>query len=138
MTTNTAHLRSDEILRLIDNDTTPLERSQFDSHLIVCARCSDEAATMRDDGLLFTSTLRTAAWEEELPAKVVSFAEVVAARDARAAAGIVPLRRSWSGVPVWTRAAAVLVIVAGPVAAVPAWREWLVQQLTGGSAVEQP
>ena len=138
MTTNTAHLRADEMLRLIDNDTTPLERSQFDSHLLVCARCSDEAATMRDDGVLFTSTLRTAAWEEQLPAKVASFAEIVAARNARAAAGIVPLRRRLGGVPGWARAAAVLLIVAGPVAAVPAWREWLVQQLTGGSAVEQP
>src|SRR5688572_14494399 len=121
MTTTTAHLRADELLRLIDNDTTPLERSQFDSHLLVCERCSDEAATMREDGLLFASTLRTAAWEDALPATRPDFAEIIAARDARAAAGIVPLRRSWAAaIPTWARAAAVLLIVAGPVAAVPA------------------
>jgi hypothetical protein len=136
MTTATAHLRADELLRLIDNDTTPLERSQFDSHLLACARCSEEAATMREDASLFAATVRTAAWEDELPAARVSFAEIVAARDARAAAGVVPLRRGWAGVPAWARAAAVLLIVAGPVAAVPAWREWLVQKLTGGAGVQ--
>jgi hypothetical protein len=132
MTANTAHLRADELLRLIDNDATPLERSQFSSHLIACTRCSDEASALRDDSSVFATSLRAAAWENELPPRP-SFATIVAARDQRAAAGVVPLRRPWGGVPAWARAAAVLLVVAGPVAAVPAWREWLVQTLTGNA-----
>lgn len=134
MTTSTAHLRADELLRFIDNDATPLERSQFSSHLLACTRCADEAGAVREDAALFAATLRAAAWEDELPARP-SFAAIVAARQARASAGVVPLRRAWRGVPAWARAAAVLLVVAGPVAAVPAWRDWLVQTLTGGADV---
>jgi anti-sigma factor RsiW len=136
MTTIAAHLRADELLRLIDDDTSPLERSQFNSHLLACARCSEEAATLRDDAALFSTTLRTAAFEHELPGRP-PFATIIAARDARTAAGVMPLRRRWSSVPGWARAAAVLLIVAGPVAAVPAWRDWIVDALTGRGSVDQ-
>ena len=126
MTANAAaHLRADELLRLIDRAADTAERTRWERHLGVCTRCAGEAALLRDDALLLRTSLLNANYEAALRPRP-DFATIRAAH-ARRSHRRIPL--AWSATPAWLRAAAVLLVVAAPVAAVPSLRAWLLQNI---------
>jgi hypothetical protein len=115
MTTGPApHLGDDELLRLIDEDGDALWRGEKEAHLTHCALCSTELAALRADQQLVRECIDAAAFEADLAPR-------------RAAS----TRFTRTG---WLRAAAVLLMIAAPVAALPGLRAWIADAVTGGEA----
>jgi hypothetical protein len=119
-----AHLGDAEIMRLLDGDD-PDEAARSELHALSCGHCADQVAALRKDAATVRAWLDRAAFEEEvlrgphLPAPAQTPSR---GRRARAAAP-------------WLRAAAVLLLLAAPVAAVPALRQLLadtIADLRGG------
>lgn len=127
-TASLAHLGDAEIMRLLDGDD-PAEAARSELHVLSCGHCSDQLAALRRDAVTVRAWLDRAAFEEEvlrvpplpLPARPVSRS-----------------RRAHPAAP-WLRAAAVLLLLAAPVAAVPALRQLLadtIADLRGGDRAD--
>jgi anti-sigma factor RsiW len=145
----TPHLRDSDLVRLIDGEPAPAERPRWDSHLASCARCRGQVERLRSDAEVVRAWIGRAAFEAALPqraflppdpALAANAAGTPAATPAaprpvppRAAAAERTLdgharrraRSAWQVAPPWLRAAAVLVLVAAPVAAIPGLRGWV-------------
>ncbi|MEX0907650.1 MAG: hypothetical protein WD054_04915 [Gemmatimonadota bacterium] len=89
------------------------------AHTSGCAQCADRVEQLRDDAELVRLWLGAAAFDEAdtpVPQSALAFP------------------RPPARVPGWMRAAAVLLLVAGPVAALPQLRQWLIEAATGTPA----
>lgn len=166
MTMDERHLTDAELMRILDDEAPP-DTGDRSGHLQACDRCADALEQLRSESRLITLWLERAAFEEA-PAggagagaadrgvaagvdRATSPAEAGADSAARGRpagpAGRTPSRRvgarssSWLRSP-WLKAAAVLVLVAGPLAAFPGVRAWVVEQVSGpgdpGTAVTAP
>jgi hypothetical protein len=136
-----AHLADDELLRFIDGEDDPLQPA-WAEHVSSCARCSREVQLLRGNAGVVREWLDRAAFEHSLPPRLpVRAADGTSRRDSTAARrdstaarrdSTAPQRdstaprRGRQSVAPWLRAAAVLVLLASPVAAIPALRQWLV------------
>lgn len=112
-----AHLDDAEIIRLLDGDD-PTGSARSASHVRSCSHCADQLAALRADAATVRAWLDRAAFEEA----VLHAPRVVS--EPRAPRPLRP-RRTGAASP-WLRAAAVLLLLAAPVAAVPALRQLLV------------
>jgi hypothetical protein len=122
-----AHLADDELLRFIDGEDDPLQPA-WAEHVSSCARCSREVQLLRGNAGVVREWLDRAAFEHSLPPRQpVRAADRTSRRDSTAPQrdSTAP-RRGRQSVAPWLRAAAVLVLLASPVAAIPALRQWLV------------
>jgi hypothetical protein len=125
-----AHLADDELLRFIDGEDDPLQ-PDWAEHVSSCARCSQEVQLLRGSAGVVREWLDRAAFEDALPPRLHVGAAHSARRDSTAARRDAPApRRARQSVAPWLRAAAVLVLLASPVAAIPALRQWLVGAVT--------
>jgi hypothetical protein len=139
-----AHLADDELLRFIDGEDDPLQ-PDWAEHVSSCAQCSREVQLLRGSAGVVRTWLDRAAFEDSLPPRshtgaadsarrdstVARRDSTAARRDSTAARRDAPApRRPRPGVAPWLRAAAVLVLLASPVAAIPALRQWLVGTVT--------
>jgi hypothetical protein len=133
-----AHLADDELLRFIDGEDDPLQPA-WAEHVSSCARCSREVQLLRGNSGVVRAWLERAAFEDALPPRLhVGAADRTSRRDSTAARrdstaarrDSTALRRGRQSVAPWMRAAAVLVLLASPVAAIPALRQWLVGTVT--------
>ncbi|HSJ23966.1 MAG TPA: hypothetical protein VK929_04760 [Longimicrobiales bacterium] len=119
------HLGEDELLRFIDNEGDDAWRAGRQRHLAACQACTRELDLLAADADLVRTWVDAAAFEADLPPA--------------AAGGRVPhrtgneRRRHVMASP-WLRAAAVLLLMAAPVVAVPALREWVVDSIIGDGA----
>jgi hypothetical protein len=148
-----AHLADDELLRFIDGDDDPL-RPDWAEHVSSCDQCSREVQLLRGSAGVVREWLDRAAFEDSLPPRSHVGAADSARRDGTAARrdgtaarrdstaarrdstaaprrdSTAAPRRAGQSVAPWLRAAAVLVLLASPVAAIPALRQWLVGTVT--------
>jgi hypothetical protein len=162
-----AHLDDADIVRLLDGEPSPGERSRMDAHIATCDQCAAAIASLLVDAATVRGWLQRAAFEEALPdagppgyADAGAVADVDVDVDANAAVGAhaavprqppappgpvapgAPPRRTArpprrTAVPAWLlRAAAIIVVVAAPVAAIPTLRDAVIAAIpgTGGDA----
>jgi anti-sigma factor RsiW len=115
------HLRDADLMRLLDGEESPLERTRNAAHLAACARCAAEAQRLGADAATVRGWLDRAEFESLLPATAAAAADHSAGSDARRSP-----RPPVSVGPAWLKAAAVLLFIAAPVAAIPALRERIV------------
>jgi hypothetical protein len=156
-----AHLDDADLLRLMDGEQAPDHKPGLAAHVIGCARCADAAATLQRDAATVRAWLELAAFETDFgdgsaagaamenAAADGAAAERVSAGDdaaAGAAAGERPAAvraprarpRPRSGrmpfpISPWLlRAAAIVLLVAAPVAAIPSLRGAILDALSGG------
>jgi anti-sigma factor RsiW len=139
-TDSAAHLRDAELMRLLDGEETATERARSASHVAMCPRCARAAERLRADAATVRGWLDRAGFEDALPHVTgvgadaapilvpgVHRSDVVAVRVAPARASAAA--RGWRNAAPWLRAAAVIALLATPVAAVPSVRERIVDAI---------
>jgi hypothetical protein len=140
-----AHLDDDELLRLLDGEEDAARRD-WEAHVAVCAICAESLDSLRRDAGAVHHWLERAGFEHARAGDGVhgllragdttvhEDADVIelraAARRPAAPLPSQPRSRTSSMAP-WLRAAAVLALLATPVAAIPAFREWIVETVSG-------
>lgn len=140
MTSTTAgtdrHLTDTEMLRCLDHDATAQESERWQRHLASCAMCAEGVDALRDQSRAVSDWLETAAFEADLPDDA---APPTSATQSGTGDRTGPLRaREPRAVPrfrpaasPWLRAAAILVLLAAPLAAFPSVRSWVTERVTG-------
>lgn len=115
------HLDDDDLLRFIDNDGDDAWRAHQDRHLASCEACAGELEALSADAALFRLRLDEAAFDEAAAGDVVSIDRAPS--------------RQRAAMPrtAWLRAAAILLMVAAPVAAFPGLRAWIADSVGGPS-----
>lgn len=129
------HLTDAELLRLLETDDPGSARPELARHLEVCDRCAETLSSLESDSRLVSRFLEAADFEDGgrsydrgterwrgARAESVPRSPAVAAK----AAGGGRLMGS-----TWLKAAAILVLVAGPLAAFPGVRSWVADRVTG-------
>lgn len=114
------HLSDGQMVRALDDDGSVAEARAWDAHLSRCGRCADEMARLRSESRRVSDWLDRAAFEAAAPGTDPA----APLDDPRPALRIGPARRP-ARRPLsspWLRAAAILALVAAPVAAIPAAR----------------
>lgn len=102
------HLSDGDLLRYIDGDASGDDRERWHGHVEGCPRCAGAVRALERDSRLLSEWLDRASFE----------------------AG--SRRRRSMLLGTWARAAAILVLMAAPVAAFPAVRSWVVERVVGG------
>lgn len=122
-----SHLEDGDLIRYLDGEGSEAERRAWERHVGGCERCADRAAEADRESLLFSDWLARAAFEDDLPDRAGSDArdpDVLTLEPPTRTA-----RRSGSGWSPWLRAAAAVVLIAGPLAAIPPLRDWVVDRV---------
>lgn len=141
-TTSERHLTDTELIRVLDGGEVGAADPDADfqpaAHLEACDRCAAALATLREDSRLVGRFLRDADFEDGgRPRSGPTGAE--AGRDSSAGPGAAtagparPTRPTLASTSPWLKAAAILVLVAAPLAAFPGVRAWLAERVTGPS-----
>lgn len=126
------HLSDGEIVRYIDERASDQTPREWREHVERCARCDRSARALEEESRLVSDWLDRADFEGEGSAGegVLPLEARGATEPYRAASG--SGSRSLTMGP-WLRAAAVLVLLAAPVAALPGVRTWVTERVTGGA-----
>lgn len=133
MASHDAHLADDELLRFIDGEQDERQKA-WAAHVASCGHCAGEVALLRGDAQVVRQWLERAAFEEALPARDAHSRPAPAPPHPRSVAHVPPraaapgphrAKRRWSASSPWLRAA-VFVLLATPVAALPPVRAWIV------------
>jgi hypothetical protein len=151
------HLDDAVLLRLLDGEHSPGEDYARDAHVGACTRCAAALAQLRDDAATVRGWLERAAFEDALPPAAAlphghplaqapahgpsELAGGVRGTDRHGRGGAPRSARSWHDTAPWLRAAAILLLIAAPVAAIPAVREFVtgaITDLRGAPQVEAP
>lgn len=102
------HLSDGDLLRYIDGDAAGDDRQRWHGHIEECTRCAEAVRSLERDSRLLNDWLDRASFEAGSP-------------------------RPRSGpLATWAQAAAILVLMAAPVAAIPAVRSWVVERVVRG------
>jgi hypothetical protein len=121
------HLEDDQIVRLLDREASAREREVWEHHVAGCEPCRTEVETLRSQSAAITQWLARADFERSghrpLPSarwgapdqRPAGWRSALPARDAAA----------------WLKAAAVVLLVAAPLVAIPGTREWIAERLAG-------
>ena len=146
------HLTDTQLLRFLETGDPGSARSELARHLDACDRCAEALSSLEDDTRLISRFLEAADFEDGgrpydrgterwrgARAEPAPRSPAVAARAAR--------ERRLMG-STWLKAAAILVLVAGPLAAFPGVRSWIVDRVsrpddtrpaaTAATATEEP
>lgn len=133
--TTTPHLTDADVLRHIDREGDPDEAARREAHLRACADCADRLRALAGRAALVTGWLERA----DADHATRSAANPAGAdhppfrtRSGHPLAGARRARRAWPGVPAaapWLRAAVIVLLVATPLAAVPALRQWVAERV---------
>ncbi len=129
------HLTDAELFRLLDTGDTEPARTELARHVEGCDRCAEALRSLESDSRLISRFLEDADFEDGgrpreagterwrgARTEPVPRSPAVAARAARG--------DRLMGSP-WLKAAAILVLVAGPLAAFPDVRSWVAERVTG-------
>lgn len=157
-TMDARHLTDAELVRALDGEEPGPDAPDPQDHLETCHRCADALDTLRAESRLVSRFLDRAEFEGTTASGTAARGSGLEARGTEAR-GSGPEARgtevrgteargsgregrgtgsgwtpsfSWP----WLKAAAVLVLVAGPLAAFPDVRSWLVERVAGPSATE--
>lgn len=150
--TDGRHLTDAELIRVLDGHgpevddpgaarPDPASAWSPGTHLRACDRCARALATLREDSRLIRRILRDADFEEggaAVRAVAPDELEARATGERRMDAASTPPHAAVVAAPTWLKAAAILVLVAGPLAAFPGVRAWVTEQVTGGSQPAGP
>lgn len=147
------HLTDAELLRVLDGEPPEPELRDTSAHLETCPECASALAALRVDSRLVTRWLERAAFEAAVPGDGTArgIDRIEGADGSRAPrrrrpgptgrpaaastrSGSRPGRMAGLVGSPWLKAAAILVLVAAPVAAFPGVRAWVVEQVAGPSA----
>lgn len=101
------HLSDGDLLRYIDGDASRDDRRRWSRHVEHCFRCAGAVRSLERDSRVLSDWLERASFET------------------------VSRRRRSVPLGSWARAAAILVLMAAPVAAIPAVRSWVVERVVG-------
>jgi hypothetical protein len=140
-TESAPHLTDEELLRLIDAEGDAAWRADRDGHIAACSRCARELELLGADALVVREWVDRAAFEASLPARTghaparTAHAADPAQGRGRARRFVSPDRASSWRLSPGLRAAAVLALLAAPVAALPGVRAWLADAVTGSDPV---
>jgi hypothetical protein len=140
------HLDDAVLLRLLDGEHSPGEDYAWDAHVRACTRCAEALAKLRDDAATVRGWLDRAAFEDALPPAAAlphghplahgpahgpaEHAGGVRGIDHHGRSGAPRSTRSWHDTAPWLRAAAILLLIAAPLAAIPAVREFVTGAIT--------
>jgi hypothetical protein len=131
-----AHLEDAQLLRLMDGEGTAAESSAWHAHIAACDAWAGAAARMRGDAAAVAAWLAFAGFEED-----ATGTSAAAAADGPRPGRRLGVRAAWRAASPLLRAAAVIVLIAAPVAAIPAVRQAAVALLAGaraGDSAERP
>lgn len=130
------HLGDADLMRYIDAEGEADERHRWDRHLDGCATCRDAAAALRADSETVARWLVAADFEGAAtavaPAIEPARLEPLPATDddgARVRTAPVRVWRDAVGGSPWLKAAVIVLLLAAPVAAAPAVRDWLAERV---------
>lgn len=121
------HLSDGEVVRYIDGDAPSGDSRRWRDHVEGCPRCAGAARSLDDDSRLVSEWLARASFEDH-----GSEDEAEGHRE-RVGRRVAPV-----GLAPWLRAAAILALLAAPVAAIPGLRVWLVERVVGEAEVAAP
>lgn len=122
---SSTHLGDAAIMRLLDGDDS-VENARSAAHVRSCGHCAEQLAALRADAVTVRAWLDRAAFEEAVfhgPRPAAASEPEPVSGPGRPLRG----RRAAHGTP-WLRAAAVLLLLAAPVAAVPALRSFVAER----------
>lgn len=126
MNTSTVHLELDELQRMLDNQCELTERAYLAAHLRTCNRCAEEMRVLEHQAALISRWMQRAAFEDV----TTNHAEVQSEPDVLTHWKFNGRRASNNALTQgWLRAAAVLALLATPVAASTAVREWIAERI---------
>lgn len=144
------HLDDGELLRYVDGELGPAEAGRWEAHVAACERCNRAVQAVLAESRLVSDWLTLADFEADL--EPAGRAPVLAAagtnvRTATLSDNHGPARTPWGARPsgrgrrtpavssAWLKAAAIVLLVAGPLAALPGVRGWVFRQvgMTGGT-----
>lgn len=138
------HLGDADLMRYIDAEGEADERQIWDRHLDGCATCRDAAGALRADSETVARWLVAADFEGAAtavaPAIEPARLEPLPATDDDGAPGRTARVRVWRdavGASPWLKAAVIVLLLAAPVAAAPAVRDWLAERV-GLSRTDAP
>lgn len=122
------HIEDHQIVRLLDREASPRERQVWEDHLTGCEPCRTEVETLRSQSAAVTHWLARADFERSAGDRPLPPARSEAP-DQRPAGWrrVRPTRDAAA----WLKAAAIVLLVAAPLVAIPGAREWIVDQLAG-------
>lgn len=126
------HLDDAELLRYLDEGLAADEAPRWQRHIERCGPCGKAVRSLGDDSRIVTEWLDRAAFEVDEPTDrpATDTADDTADRARTGTAGPLGLRRRPQFTP-WLRAAAILVLLAAPLAAFPGVRTWVAERVTG-------
>lgn len=127
------HLVDLDLIRYIDAEGDAEERRLWDRHIAGCTTCREAASTLRADSDTVARWLALADFEngsgrEETPHEAAATVIPIRAGGQDAAAGRGRARSAGGGAP-WLKAAVITLLVAAPLAAVPAVRDWVAERV---------
>lgn len=129
------HLSDGQLVRALDGEGSAAEARAWDDHLARCGRCADAMARLRSESRTVTDWLDRAAFE----AMAVAGQDIgPGGRRSPPGTAAVPGRDRRVAASPWLRAAAILVLLAAPVAAIPAARSWVVATVLGPAGPAGP
>jgi hypothetical protein len=122
------HLEDDQIVRLLDREASPREREVWEDHVAACEPCRTEVETLRSQSAAVTRWLDRADFERSSDHRPLPSAR--REPPVRSPAGWRRARPTLGGAT-WLKAAAVVLLVAAPLVAIPGAREWIADRLAG-------
>lgn len=137
------HLDDSDLLRYVDREADEAEVRGWTRHVDECDRCAGAVATLRDESRLIQDWLGRAAFEADVPAVLPPEAALGiraaddTGRDADTGVARQTSVRTRGRRPTltpWLRAAAILILLAAPLAAFPSVRSWVAEQVGAGGA----
>lgn len=119
------HLTDAELVGILDGEAVEPRPGRTD-HLEACGECTGALHALETDSRLVREFLEAADFEEGGPPR-----RSTEPWRGAAAGSAGWRRRSLASTSPWLKAAAILVLVAGPLAAFPGVRTWVAEQITG-------
>lgn len=129
----TAHLEDADLVRWLDGEGAPEARARWEDHLEGCGRCRQEADALRAESEAVAHWLAAADFENRAGAEVGAGAGFGAdSADRPVSSPGRPRKRRRSAVTAGgtlLRAAAIVLVLAAPLAAIPAVRGWVAERV---------
>jgi hypothetical protein len=135
------HLDEGDVVRFLDGEGTLDEQRQWDSHLLTCGRCKGEVEELRAGSRAIAEWLARAAFEDDLEDASPRPRSGAPHEPGHGLGGRVLGGRVLGGRVLrrpWLEAAVIALLLAAPVVAIPAAREWVLGRLTPGAEPVAP
>lgn len=123
------HLTEGDVLRYVDEEGSPDSRARWSAHIEACDACSDAVTQLRFESRHLSAWLDRAYPGSHQGATGPRLVAASTPRGSRA----VRDRRVRPAAASWLKAAAAVVLIAGPLVAVPPVRSWIAERVAGDS-----